>query len=311
MDFTQVAQQIAILFIIMFLGYYLRRSHIIDESGIKNFSAFIFYVTMPAMILASMSQTKLEGTGDIGQALIASLISYTLFVVVAFFIPRLLRVKPGSKGLFSFMTIFANVAFIGFPMLTTIIGPSAVFFGAIINIPFSLLLYTLGIYFIMTDKDADHKLEISLKKFLNPGILMTLLAMGFMVLGVEIPTVLLGTARSLGAVTTPLAMIVVGASLYGVNIKDMFRNYRVIVLSLIRMILFPLIIGLILRGLGMSSMVIAVSVVLAGMPVGTNTVIIARQYDGDVLDASEAVFLSTLLMLVTTPFLIMMVQQFS
>ncbi len=308
MDFTEVIVQIAVLFLIMFFGYVLRRVHIFSEEGIKSFSSLIFYITMPAMILASITQTSLKSADDLGQTLLASAISYTLFILVAMAVPRLLRVKDGSKGLFRFMTIFGNVGFIGFPMLIAIIDESAVFLGALLNIPFNLLLYTIGVYFIMSDKDANHKLELSIGKFLNPGIIATLAGLVFMILGWELPKVVFDTASTLGRVTTPVAMIVVGASLYGVNLSQLFKNYRVLALSLIRMILFPLCIGLVLRALGMNTMIIAVAMVLGGMPIGTNTVILARQYDGNVLEASEAVFISTFLMLISVPILIFMVK---
>lgn len=307
MDFTQVLIQIAILFIIMFLGYYLRRVGIVSDEGIKNFSLLIFYVTMPAMIIASTAETSLDQAMDLGQVVLASVLSYSLFILVALIVPNLLKVEEGSRGLFRFMTIFGNVGFVGFPMLIAIIDDSAVFLGAVLNIPFNILLYTVGIYFIISDKGHGHKMQFTLKQFLNPGIIATLFGLVVMLIGIELPQVILGTAKTLGSVTTPVAMLVVGGSLYGVNIRQMLKNYRVLLLSLTRMLLFPLIIGLLLKAIGLSPVVISVAMVLGGMPIGTNTVIIARQYEGNVLEASEAVFISTFLLLLTAPILVWMI----
>lgn len=307
MDFTQVLIQIAVLFIIMFLGYELRRRQTITEEGVSNFSSLIFYATMPAMILASITETDFQGADDLGQVMVASLISYGIFILVGFLMPKVLRVKEGSRGLYSFMTIFGNVGFIGFPMLVAILDESAVFLGAVLNIPFNLLLFTIGIYYIVSDKTKGHKMTLSLKQFLNPGILATLLGLIIMMADITLPAVVMKTTSALGAVTTPLAMIVVGASLYGVNIGQMFKNYRVLALSLIRMLLFPLVVGLILSAIGLKGQIVAIAMVLAGMPIGTNTVIVARQYDGNVLEASEAVFMSTVLLLFTAPVLIWMI----
>lgn len=308
MDFTEVISQIAILFIIMFVGYYLRRVGIINEEGVKNFSSLIFYVAMPGLIVASLSETSLSSASDLGQLVLASLISYTLFILVALIVPKLLKVKDGSKGLFRYMTIFANVGFIGFPMLRAIIGDSSVFLGAVLIIPFNFLLFTLGVYFITSDKGHGHKVKLSIWNFLNPGIIATLFGLIVMFMGLQLPTFVMGTAKTLGAITTPVAMMVVGASLVGVKIKQMLKNYRVLLLSVIRMVIFPLIIGLILKVIGLDTMTIAVAMVLSGMPIGTTTVILARQYGGDVLDASEAVFISTIMLLLTAPLLVLMIQ---
>ena len=311
MDFTNVFTQIIILFIIMFLGYYFRKINIISEEGINSFSSLIFYATMPALIVSSTAHTSFENASDIGQIAVASIVSYSVFVGVSLLIPRLLKVEEGSKGLYRFMTIFANVGFVGFPMLLTILGESAVFFGAVMNIPFNILLFTIGIYYIVSDQGHDHKMKITLKQFMNPGIIATFIGMMLMLSGIELPQLAMGALSSFGSLTTPLAMIVVGASLYGVVIKEMLKNYRVFLLSGIRMVVFPLIIGLLLKVLGISPKIIGVAIVLAGMPIATNTVIIARQYNGNVLEVSEAVFISTTLLLVTAPLLIWMIGIFA
>ena len=308
MDFTQVILQIAVLFIIMFLGYDLRRRNIISEDGVKNYSSLIFYVTMPALIISSMANTSLKKASDLGQIVIASLISYTFFILVSLVIPRLLKVEDGSKGLFKFMTIFGNAGFIGFPMLVAILDESAVFLGAVLNIPFNVLLFSLGVYYIVSDKGHGHKMKLSFKQFMNPGLIATIIGVGVILSGIGLPSLVLRVASTLGAVTTPVAMIVVGASLCGVNSKEMIKNYRIFILSGIRMLIFPLVVGLILRMINLDGMIIAVAMVIAGMPIGTTTVIMARQYDGNVLEASEAVFISTVLLIVTAPFLVMMIQ---
>lgn len=311
MDFTRVVTQIVILFIIMFLGYILRKINIISEEGVHNFSSLIFYATMPAWIVASTAHTSFENASDIGQIAIASAVSYTFFILVSLVIPRLLKVEEGSKGLYRFMTIFSNVGFIGFPMLLTIIGESAVFFGAVFNLPFNFLLFTIGIYFIVSDKVQGHKMKITWKQLMNPGIIATVFGMVLMFTGIKLPDMIMGTLSTLGSVTTPVAMLVVGASLYGVAIKEMAKNYRVFILSGIRMLIFPLIIAIILKVIGISPNIIAVAIVLAGMPIATNTVIIARQYDGNVLEVSEAVFISTTLLIFTAPLLVWMIGIFT
>ncbi len=307
MNFLQVVTQIIILFLIMFLGYYLRRRKIISEEGIKSFSALIFYVTMPALIISSLADTSMDQSKDVTSMILASLISYACLIVLAIIVPKIFKVEQGSKGLYRFMTIFSNVGFIGFPMLVAILGPSSVFFGALFNIPYNLLLFTIGIYYLVSDHKSDYKFKISIKQFVNPGIFATLIGLVAFLTGFELPEVVMSTSGTLGRVTTPLAMVVVGGSLYGVHIKGMLKNYKLLIFSLMKMILVPIILGLVLSLIGFSTSVVSIAMVLCGMPIATNTVIIARQYGGNVLEASEAVFLSTLLMCVTTPVLVLLV----
>ena len=311
MDFSLVITQVIILFFIMFLGYTLRSKQIITEEGIKNFSSLIFYVTMPAMIIASLGNTASTKLTDLYDIALATLIAYVILIGTAPVLTKLVRAPLGSRGLYKFMVIFGNVGFIGFPMTIALLGDEALFMAAIFNIPFNLLLYTLGVYLILSDQSKDHKIQWSIKQFMNPGIIATVIGIISFLTGLKLPNVVLNISDVLGSITTPLAMIVVGASLFGVKVRTIFKNYRIFALSLIRMILFPLGIGFILSSIGLTGFSLWVPIVLSGMPIGTNTVIMARQYDGNTLEASEAVFLSTLMMVVTIPILIMIVGLYS
>ncbi len=317
MDFTQVITQVVLLFCIMFLGYFLRSRSILSGEGIKNFSIFIYYVTMPAMILVAIARTETATMDEVGDLAIAALFSYVILIILAQIVPKVVKAPPSSKGLYKFMALFGNVGYVGFPMLIAILGKDALFLAALFNIPYNVLLYTIGIYFVMSDHNKDHKMEISFKQFLNPGIMMTLIGLlvffvggeqainqsgnGFAIRGTKM---FLDIAQMLGSITTPLAMIVVGGSLFGVKIDNIYKNYRVIIFSLMRMTIFPLIVGFILSFLGLSTIVVGVAIVLVGMPIATNTVIITNQYGGNILEASEAVFISTVLLLLTAPVLV-------
>ena len=65
---------------------------------------------------------------------------------------------------------------------------------------------------------------------------------------------------------------------------------------------------LICRILGTSELVTGVSVLLAGMPAGSTTAILAEKYDGDAVYASGCIFVSTLLSLLTIPALSVLMQ---
>ncbi|MDF1616272.1 AEC family transporter [Petrocella sp. FN5] len=307
MDFSLVITQVIILFFIMLLGYVLRSKHIITDEGIKNFSSLIFYVTMPAMIIASLGNTATTKLSDLYDIALATFLTYIILIGMAPVLTKLVKVPIGSKGLYRFMVIFGNVGFIGFPMIIALLGEDALFMAAIFNIPFNLLLYTLGVYLILSDKNKNHKIEWSVKQFMNPGIIATLIGITSFLTGWKLPSTILNISDVLGGITTPLAMIVVGASLFGVQLKTIFKNYRIFLLSLIRMILFPLGVGFVLSSIGLTGYGLWVPIILSGMPIGTNTVIMARQYEGNTLEASEAVFLSTLMMVLTIPILIMIV----
>ncbi len=304
MNFLSVYLQILILFIVMFLGVILRKKEILSDSGIGELSSLIFYVTLPALVIYAITNTKITDNTVLYSMLVATPITYAFLIAVSFLTPFIFFVKKGQRGIYSFFTVFANTAFIGYPMLTAILGKDSVFFGAIFNIPFNLLLYTLGIYFILSDNEEKTGEKFTLKKIINPGLFATLFGVVLFVLKIDLPYVLNASLQLVGSMTTPLAMLIIGASLYKINIRELFKNYKVIIFAIVKMLTFPVIVGLFLKAINIDDYVIKVCMILVGMPIGTNTVIVARKYKTNIVLASEAVFISTVLMLLTSPVLL-------
>lgn len=68
-----------------------------------------------------------------------------VLIGLAFLLPRYLPVKLSDRGIYSFMLAFGNVGFIGYPIVASIFGASAVFYASILNFPSTLLIYQCGV----------------------------------------------------------------------------------------------------------------------------------------------------------------------
>ncbi len=115
--------------------------------------------------------------------------------------------------------------------------------------------------------------------------------------------------RNLGSITTPLSLIIVGGSLFGVDLMQIFRKRIIFVYSFIKLILVPTAFALVVRMFGIDGMIASVAVILSAMPMGATMVILSQEYDGHVLEASEAVFVSTLLTGVTIPYIVFLIER--
>ncbi len=226
---------------------------------------------------------------------------------MAFIMPKIVNVKPKYEGLYRFMAMFGNVGFIGYPMLLAILGHEALFIGSVFNIPYNLLLYTVGIYFITLDSDRARKLKLTYKQFINPGLMATVIGLLLFFLNIQFPKIIVDGTTMLGNITTPLSMIVIGGSLYDTKINKIFSQYKILVYCFLKMIIFPLLLAIMLTFMGISGMTRGVAVVLCSMPIAANTVIISKEYKGHVTEASEAVFISTVFLIVSTPIIMLII----
>ena len=122
------------------------------------------------------------------------------------------------------------------------------------------------------------------------------------VLGIEIPYIIIKPVEALGSLTTPLAMIIVGALFAGKPFKHTFVNKYINLVSVIRLILIPAFLILIFKALDLSGIHINVIVILSAMPVATAVAIFAEEFDAMPVFAAGVVGHSTIFSIITIPF---------
>ncbi len=301
MVFKVIMSQIAVLFLVLFIGLFLNKINIIDEHTSKKLSSLVVNITAPLLIINAMLQQNDLAAQEILVMLAISCALYATTIIMTFFVPKLLRVKKQDVGIYKFMLVFANVAFMGFPVITVFFGESALVYAAILNLPFSLLAYTLGIYFITTSSGEETK--FNWKKMINVGVISVFIGLLLMAFGIQLPSFIGDTIKMVGGLTTPISMLVIGASLAHVKIKSLFTNYRLYLYSLLRLLMIPVAVYFILSAIGIEGDMLGVAVVLSGMPAAANTVMMSKEYGGNAILAAEGVFISTMLSAITIPIL--------
>jgi predicted permease len=111
----------------------------------------------------------------------------------------------------------------------------------------------------------------------------------------------------LGDVTTPLSMIVVGAILGEMNIKEVLSSFPAYYSSVIRLLVIPFVVMGVLKLAGVGGITLGVLVMLSAMPVAANSAIISSKYGADSVFASKCIFISTVLSTLSIPLLMMFV----
>jgi malate permease and related proteins len=300
MDLFYVINNVVILVILIIIGYVSVTAGILDTTTTLRLSRFLLNVTLPALIIVSM-QIPLTGALISGaeELLLASAFYYAIAFLIAWIAPALLRSRPSERGVLRFTIIFANVGFMGFPIIESLLGSEALFYAAIFNLPFNVLIFTVGVVLITGDQRGfDPRLLIS------PGIFASLLGLAFFIGSVRIPTPFIDVIDILGSMTTPLAMVIVGAILAGFPVREMIENTRVFLVSGIRLLVIPFILWAVLRLLLPHSLAISVALVLAAMPAAANSVLFSSEYSADPKLASQIVFVSTLASVATIPLIV-------
>lgn len=302
MNFHNVFEQILVLFLILIVGYISRRVNIIDDRMTKGLSNMLLKLALPALIIDSLQQSfSRELLKQSGQILIISLFVYAASCLVAFFFTKLVKAPSNQIGVLRFAILFSNVGFMGYPVVQAVFGREALFYAAVYNLPFNLLVFTLGI--LVINLGSDNGRRIHWRMFVNPALISVLIGFILFVCSIRLPGAVATTVKDVGALTTPLSMIMIGALLFNSDPRQVFGNWRVYAVSLVRLLLIPLGVWAVLRMFVSQPIMVGVPTIIAAMPVAANTAILAEEYDANPQLASQVVFISTLLSIVTIPLL--------
>ncbi|MDF2594504.1 MAG: family transporter [Clostridia bacterium] len=304
MQLTEVYTQLGILFLLMFFGYGLGKVQVITSVGTEVFSKFIVKVALPAIIISGMIIPLTPEKLHTAIYIVAlSIATYALAYGVAIGFSKLFIKDRSERGVYSFAIVFSNAGFMGYPVLQALFGKEAIFYGAIYNITFNILLYTLGIK--LMEMKSDTKSQFNLKHLINPGVTASIIGLILFTTGIPLPKFVIGTIDAVGSLCTPLSMITIGAMLSSLPIKKMFSGAKVYLLTGTRLIILPLLtFGLLKYVLRIEdSWLLAIPVIVAGMPVASNAAMMAKQYDNNPEIASQTILVSTLLSAITIPLL--------
>ena len=146
MDIRPIFEQMLVMLILMITGAVAARCGVMDDETNRRFTRFTLLIPQTCMILGSVINADLGITpGRVFAVLGIGCVMYAILVALSFLVPIVYRCGPEDKGIYSFMTIFGNTGFMGIPIVASILGGAAPFYAALLNIPFNILAYTLGI----------------------------------------------------------------------------------------------------------------------------------------------------------------------
>ncbi len=299
MDIVHIITQMLMIFGIVLVGLFAAKRNLWAGELDRKLSVFIMNISMPALILASVMGKDLafENSELIALAVVA-VVNYVVLIGLAYLIPHLFKVNKARLGICRFMLAFGNVSFIGYPVCDAVFGSKAVFCASVLNIPFNLLVFTIGVSFINGGKA---KSAFSPKLILSPCVIASLIAVVIAVARIQMPTPVGQWFHLLGDLTTPCALLIIGSSLSHIPVRDMFGNRFVYSMTVLRLIILPLAVGGVLALMGVNPFVSDVAVVLSAMPVATNGIMLCLQYGKDERVMTQGLFFTTLMSVVTIP----------
>ena len=303
MDFIALLNKMLVFLVLMVVGYVLVRSGKLDRSAVKAMSFLTLNVFLIGSILNSTLGDAVEmDWAQLGRVLLVVWVMQVLGYLVAWLVTLPMPVDRAHKPLFELLMSMGNTMFVGLPIVDALFpGSHGVFYVSLTCLPFNVLLFTYGAWRMQSGRAGA---RMRLRDIFNAPMLASLLALALFLLKPPIPAALKGLISLLAGGTTPLSMLVIGASLGTVSLLDAFKNGRLYLASAVRLLLIPLLTWLVCRMLTDDPVLLMSMVIVAGCPAAVMVTVMANQYDLDAVYSAEGTLQSTALSMATIPLLV-------
>ena len=292
-----VFRQTVVMFLYMFAGYVLYNTGKLTVKGSKDIANMLVWLVIPVVIINSFCVEYSHGKMiQLAQSALLSALGIAAAMVIAAVIFR-------KHPVDNFGCAFSNAGFIGIPLVQAALGDKAVFYIVAIVALMNLLQWSYGVSVITGERSA-----VGLRHLIINPIFASIvigLALFLTGTGAHLPDIITSSLNGMAALNAPLSMTVLGTYLAQSDIKKMLTLGHLYFVSAVRLLIIPAVTLILFRFIPVDyALFIAVFITLS-TPAGANVAVYAQLYDADYPYACQVVAITTLLLIVTLPFMIM------
>ncbi len=303
--FQILSGQTIIMFLMILIGYVIFKTHLADHEGNKTVSNILLLVVTPAMLMDTLFSMKYSVRILQGLMVAIALGFVSHFAVIAI-TGLFLRKKDNDPeiGMERYLAVYSNCGFMGIPLVSSVYGAEAVLYMTGYMIAFNVLTWTHGLIEI-TGKTSFEKVW---KGLLSPTVVCTVIGIVVFVFQIPIEAHVLRAISYIGAMNTPMGMIVAGIVLAETGLGGIWKKPRIFLVTALKLFVAPAVTFLLLilarKVIGISDELFYAILIPAACPAATTGTMMALRYDKDFEFSSQVFVVSTLLSMLTIPLLI-------
>ena len=285
-------------------GFLLYKGGKVRPEHMSSVSAILLYICGPCMFLNAL--TNLDAS-------VVLSVRMLLFLLISFFAElALLLVLYALAGrrrgefrwrMLAIASVSGNTGFFGLPIVQALFpdSPEAAAYSCMFCVSLNILAWTVGVFTLTGEKKY-----ISFRAaFLNPTVLAVLAGFALYLMQAKhwMPELVRGGIRTVGAMSTPLCLFILGIRLATMNLKQLFTQPFVYGIAAAKLLLFPLFCYALVVFLPLPPVFRASMLVLGAAPCASVILNLAEMHNSGQELAANCALLSTLLSLVTIPLL--------
>lgn len=288
------------MLLMMTAGVLVRRAGIVDAVTAKKMDGLNFRLFLPCLLFVNICQSDLAHDFSIGVVLYVLAAFLVLMTALLLVVPRLLK-RPEQISVVCQAIFRGNFVIFGLTVTEYIYGAestgTASLLSAIVVPLMNVSAVVLLEYFRPGGSGHVEPKKLLLGVAKNPLIIGCALGVVVSLLGLELPEMVFSPIRSMSKVATPLAFVLLGATL---SLDGFRRNRRILTGTLlVRMVLVPAVMITAAILLGFRGVELASIMVLFGAPTAVSSFSMAQQMGADGELAAQLVALTSVCALPT------------
>ncbi len=295
-----VLRQTIIMFMIVVIGALCYKTKLINDDGKKQLSNLVLNVVNPLLIFLSyqtdMRQDLIEG---FLWTTVMAAVTYTAFILLSkvFF-----RGKENTETTIErFSAVYSNFGFMGTPLIFGVFGAEGVFIQNGFVTVSNLFIWTHGVMSMSGEKNG----KTVLRALRSPALIAVGAGLVCMFLRIRLPDIVSTALNNVAEMTTPLAMIVAGASIMSAGLLKSVKNPRVYLVSAVRLLLLPFIGLALIMFMPCAEMPKLITLIEFSCPTAAIGTMFAIKYDKKPEYAAQIFAVSTLLSAAAMPLMTM------
>ena len=293
----QVVFDVALpVFAIVIAGYLGGRT-VLGQEASSALSAFVYWFALPAVLLLSMARQPL---GDIfNLPFIGAFLGSMLMVYGLGWLIGWLRGREGAEvqSLQALNASFSNTGYMGIPLFIAAFGPDKLLPAIIATVIMSVVMIGLAVIAMEMARSHGHGLGRALRDVgralvRNPLIVSSFVGLGWNLTGMGVPQPMVNFCQLLGTAAGPCALFAIGVFLAGRPLDLGVRHVGWLVP--LKLVAHPLLAwALIATIFPLDRFWTGATLLLAALPTGALTFVVATQYKVYVERTSQVILLST------------------
>jgi malonate transporter and related proteins len=290
------------VFIIISMGYTLKRFNIINDAAFAGFERITYLVFFPAVIIQTLAMANLSGTPLFGVA--GALIGAILIVAGSLTVLRPVLLRRGIDGP-AYTSIFQGATrwntFVAISLAGSLFGAQGLALMAVAVAAMVPLLNVMCVAVLVRHAAGQRIPVLALIKTIlaNPFVWSCIIGLLLHPFVHHIPDFMKLSLDIIGRAALAAGLLVVGA---GLELSRLRRpGFATVLAVVLKLLVMPLLAFMLARTLGVHGVALQTVMIAAAVPTATASYILARQMGGDARLMAEITTIQTLLSMLTLP----------